>query len=297
MSWRLRTVPHLLARSQLARRYAIAHDIPGLVFNGYGRAVGLRLLIARQPLGWAYLINPVSIVRYWEFEFVAAELPNGINRAADISSPRLFSFWYASRHPDLCIDLLNPDPDDSTASSVMASTLKQPRVVPATKRIDELPMDVSYDAIWSISVVEHISGAYDDTAAVRMMYDALRLGGHLILTVPVDRSHRDEFRSSDPYGTQEESEGKGFFFQRFYDERTMFERLVRPLPAHDLVSIRWFGERRQGHFSSYESDWIERGLARTVEDPREIADHYREYQSWSEMPGMGVCGIHVVRAS
>jgi len=37
------------------------------------------------------------------------------------------------------------------------------------------------------------------------------------------------------------------------------------------------------------------GLRRSVEDPREIADNFREFPSWEAMPGAGVCGIRVVK--
>jgi SAM-dependent methyltransferase len=286
-----------LSRALLARRYAKARGIPGFVFDGFGRRAGFRLLMARERLGWTYLLNPVSIVRYWEFSFAAHELPGELHRAADISSPRLFSFWAASRYPELRIDLLNPDEDDTAASRAMASALGAMRVEPATRGVHELSREATYDAIWSLSVVEHIGGTYSDTDAIRMMYEALRPGGHLVLTTPVDRAHRDEYRSTDPYGTQGEGEDGGYFFQRVYDERSIEERLIAPAVelGAGLVSLRWFGERQAGHFLAYEQDWLEYGLGRTVDDPREIADHYREYPSWSEMPGIGVCGIHLVR--
>ena len=57
--------------------------------------------------------------------------------------------------------------------------------------------------------------------------------------------------------------------------------------------LRWFGEKMPGHYADYERRWIERGLACTIDDPREIVDHYQEFGSWSKMPGMGVCGLMI----
>lgn len=283
-----------LERAVRARRYGRIHGIPGLEFDAFGRRAALRLLRAGDRTGWTYLVNPVSIVRYWEFDFVAGELPEQMDRAADIASPRLFSFWVASERPEVTIDLLNPDEADTELSKTMATALKQPRVRPVPRPVDRLEKESGYDVIWSISVVEHIGGPYDDTDAIGMMIAALRPGGHLLLTVPVDRKHHDEYRAGDPYGTQHEDHGR-FFFQRLYDEGSARSRLTEPFRSMRLVTQRWFGEREAGHFVRYEREWIEQGLSRTVEDPREIADHYTEYHSWEDMPGMGVCGLHLVK--
>ncbi len=65
--------------------------------------------------------------------------------------------------------------------------------------------------------MEHIPGA-GDTEAVAAMFKALEPGGRLIITVPVDRVARDEFREHDAYslGTDIGPDGK-YFFQRYYD--------------------------------------------------------------------------------
>ena len=55
----------------------------------------------------------------------------------------------------------------------------------------------TYDCIWSLSVVEHIAGQYDDRYAIQAMYKALEPGGRMILTVPVDRLFWDEYRVQD----------------------------------------------------------------------------------------------------
>ena len=46
--------------------------------------------------------------------------------------------------------------------------------------------------------MEHIPGA-GDTEAVAAMFKAVEPGGRLIITVPVDRVARDEFREHDAY--------------------------------------------------------------------------------------------------
>jgi SAM-dependent methyltransferase len=152
-----------------------------------------------------------------------------------------------------------------------------------------------FDCVWSLSVIEHVCGRYDDRAALRFMWEAVRPGGRLIVTVPVDRKPWDEYRTQRYYGGEQSppNDSRSFFFQRWYDETTLrsywAELGVKP------AVVRWFGEREAGHFASYEQRWIESGLAVAVDDPREIVDHYREFPSWKEMVGQGVCGFTLVK--
>ncbi len=125
---------------------------------------------------------------------------------------------------------------------------------------------------------------------VRWMFDALKPGGHLILTVPVDRRYWIEYREIDHYGTQAPMQDGNYFFQRFYDERALCGRLIESI-GHAPVLTRWFGEKTPGRFHAYIAQWMREGIAATVDSPREIADHYQHFDSWQAMPGVGVAGL------
>jgi hypothetical protein len=125
-----------------------------------------------------------------------------------------------------------------------------------------------------------------------VMYESLGEGGRLILTVPVDREFRVEYRDTDYYGTQVDWGDGKYFFQYVYDKHSLWERLIKPL-GRDPTVVRWFGERERGRYGEYERRWIEQGRDCTVEDPREMAEHYREFATWEEMPGTGVCGLMI----
>lgn len=287
--------PGLLIRSARARREGRRRGIPGLEFDRFGRWLGLRLILSgRLGLGAPYLLNPVSIVRYFEFPFVAAAIPEGARKCADVSSPRLFSLFWSATHPGIGIDMLNPDPRDLEETGRIAALAGIPlRFVQAELRhLRDLPG--AYDAVWAISVLEHVHGDYDDREAIAWLYSALRPGGVLVITVMTDRKPWDEYRDHDPYRLEEGRAGAQVFFQRWYDLASIHERLLHPLSGAK-ASLAFFGERRPGVFKAYEADWMRRGLRRSVEDPREIAANYREYPSWEAMPGAGVCGIRIVR--
>jgi SAM-dependent methyltransferase len=259
-------------------------------FAAFGRSLGLKALAGAEHGALEMLVTPVSIVRYWEFPFALRHLPQGPGRCLDISSPRLFSFYVASRRQLSTVRMLNPDRRDAEVTRRLATRFRLKNIV-----VEPLPVSAieglhqRYDSIWSISVIEHIPKD-GDTAAMQLMYEALAPGGTLIITVPVDRHAWNEYRPDDVYALGPPRGQDGSFFQRWYDERAIASRLLEPLGPVE-IHVEWFGERVPGRFAEYERDWLERGRQRTVDDPREIADWYTPYRSWDAMPGRGVCGI------
>jgi SAM-dependent methyltransferase len=266
--------------------------IPGLEFDAFGRRLGLRLLLSGHVYtGASYVLNPVSIVRYFEFPFAAESIPANARKCADVSSPRLFSLFWSATHPGVVIEMFNPDRKDLdqtrriAASAGIALTFENSDV----RIFQDRPG--TYDSIWSISVLEHIDGTYDDRDAISWLYSALKPGGVLVVTVMTDRTFWVEYRDADPYGLVHSDSGP-VFFQRWYDLPSIRARLLDPLPGA-AATFRFFGETRPGAFKAYEAAWMRQGLSRSVDDPREIADNFCEYVSWEAMPGAGVCGIRI----
>lgn len=282
--------PYLLARAELAARYLRRRGGPGGEFADFGRAIGTQLLLRGRRIGLELLLRPVELVRYFEFPFTLGCCPHAPRRCLDVSSPRLFSLYAARRWPNAAIRVINPDRRDLATTAAIARAVALENLTFADCGVEALAEGPDrYDCIWSISVVEHIAGPYEDREAVGWMYDALADGGRLILTVPVDRRSWVEYQDADYYGTQAPGRGP-YFFQRWYDRASIWERIVARI-GHDPNLVAWFGERVPGHYAAYARRWVERGFFATVEDPRDITDHYRSYPSWEAMPGQGVCGL------
>ena len=261
-----------------------------MAFDGYGRRKGVSLLLKGSRTGAGLLLRPVDSVRYFEFPFTLSCLPEIPARCLDVSSPRLFSLYVAESNPAAAIRMINPDGQDAAATATLVHKLRLENVEVSTCSVDALRSERGeYTCIWSISVVEHIAGAYDDREAVRWMYDALMTGGRLILTLPVDRSFWEEYRHIDHYGTQPDV-GARYFFQRWYDKNAIWERIVGAI-GREPDTVQWFGEIEPGHFADYERRWMQKGFFATVDDPREIVDHWSTFPSWESMPGQGVCGL------
>ena len=290
----LLTLPTLYLRSSRSIAYAARKRCPGIEFAEFGRSLGLRLIASGAfGAGLSYLLTPVNIVRYFEFPFALSCLPQHPGECLDVSSPRLFSLFVAAKRAPTSVLAINPDPRDIADTARAAHCLGLRNVFferwPVARLADH---SAQYDCVWSISVVEHIAEDSADTEAVKAMYRCLKPGGRLILTVPVDRSFWLEFRDADPYGTQGDVHDGKYFFQRWYDRATLLERLVSPL-GHPTSAVRWFGERAPGLFVSHERRWMAEGFRGTVEDAREIADNYAEFDDWDAMPGKGVCGLMI----
>lgn len=282
--------PYQYYRAQRSFHYAARHNLVGMEFGRFGKAVGWRLLSSADLSGFRFVLVPVTSVRYFEFAFVKEVLPTDPRDCLDLSSPALFSLFMASRCPDTTITMINPDARDISKTTKIVEELHISNLCTSTKALHELqPPSEGYDCIWSISVLEHISGAYDDGQSMGMLYAALKSGGRLIITIPVDRRFWIEYRDQDYYGTQQKRED-GYFFQRFYDLDAIWERLLKPINCEPL-ELRWFGETEKGRFHEYIQCWLNDGLDCIVDDPREIVDHYQEYESWQDMPGVGICGL------
>ena len=78
-------------------------------------------------------------------------------------------------------------------------------------------------------------------------------------------------------------------------QRLQFGNEVAPT-GQEPVLVRWFGETVKGRFAEYERRWMREGYNCVVDDPREIADFYREFSTWKDMPGKGVCGLTMIKA-
>ena len=279
-------------RMSAVERYGRGHGTPGMEFHAFGRSIGSRLLRRGVPEGLVYWMAPVAMFRYFEFAFAWAHLPREPGHFLDVSSPRLLSLYAAWQRPEASIQMINPDPKDALRTHRALAGLGLRNVKIDQRGVESIGRgEGPYDCIWSISVVEHIHGDLDDRAAVQRMIDSLGPGRRLILTVPVDRHYHEDYRNRETYrlGAKPSSGGR-FFFERVYDRATLWERLVAPTGLQPSA-LRWFGEVEPGRYSAYEARWIREGWPMNITDAIEIADHYREFSSWEEMPGLGVCGL------
>lgn len=290
------TILSLYLRALASAKRAVGLNKAAMEFNHFGRQLGWRLIRRLSRDGFAYLINPVSSFRYFEFPFALSAMPSSPGRCLDVSSPRLFSFYVSEKCHPTSIWMINPDKDDMQRTARIVKKLKVSNIQTSSIGIEALEATVeTFDTIWSISVIEHIYGKYDDQYAIKSMYDALSAGGHLILTIPVDRQYWEDYRKEAYYNIPNEQSDTGeYFFQRLYDKASIWRRLVSAIGIEPSY-VRWFGEKQVGHYFEYEKRWLSDGYNTTVDDPLEMSNGYQEFSTWDMMPGMGVCGMLFVK--
>ena len=236
--------------------------------------------------------NPVSIVRYFEFAFgLESANWNLMSKCLDVSSPRLFYLYLLHTYDHITFDVLNPDLQD------LQETAEYLKVLKLTDRVTLTNCDImsisternDYDLISSISVLEHIPDS-QDKLALGKLWELLRPGGRLIITVPCANVYSEEWRETDVYGQgNPEKEGK-FFFQRFYDMPAIKERIIDELDVEPII-IKVFGEKKEGAYAEYEKRWIAAGLWETIKDPYYIARDYQLYSQITDLKGIGICGL------
>jgi len=283
-------------RALLSRQYAAERGLPGLIFFDFARSLAPKLALHANREFYSYLVNPVSCVRYFEFDFARRWFPPSAVSYLDVGSPRLFGLYIASTSPGLNVRMINPDGTDAKGSKKQAAALGLPNLSIDCCGVDAVAQaGEQYDCVCSISVIEHISGRYSDREAIGMMWDAVRPGGRLILTFPVDREFLEEYRTADVYGLGAPQRGDEYFFQRRYDLKAIHDRLLDNVGAYQRVDFSWFGERRAGFWREYEARWTREGRGYVVDDPRLMVDNFAEFSSWEEMPGTGICGMAICK--
>jgi len=267
--------------------------LPGKHFFSFGRSTAVKLL-RYGLLSPKLLLNPVSIVRYFEYDFALKSFslkPSDRVRVLDISSPYLFGFNIASSF-DGEYEYINPDKTDLAIVKKYSSKLRF-KMTYSVESGDATKMsfsDNSFSHVISISVIEHINGN-GDSEAIKEMWRVLQPNGILILTFPVAKSFEEEFSDKDTYGLNVGQIKEKFFFQRVYDETSIQERLLNKISDFTILSKELFGESESGFYKLYSDRWKKKGLRETVKDPYYISRYFKILDSFDQIKDSAVIGI------
>lgn len=184
----------------------------------------------RQAL-WR-LWMPLDIDRVHELPWAGRQMvAAGPARILDISSPKLLACWLAE-HTSAEVVATDVWVDEIQSWSELVA-----HADPRGRRFGRLSLEVadatalpyddaSFDAVFSVSVIEHLP--YEtDGAMMREIARVLRPGGIAALTFPYREQYAEEFVSHDLYGQR--YTGTPLFFYRHYDEQTVDQRLLAGL--------------------------------------------------------------------
>jgi SAM-dependent methyltransferase len=267
--------------------------VPGLRFRRKCFMAGIRLLFAGNAIdAYRCIVAPLDSVRHFEMDFfwerVCALRPE---RILDVSSPRLLPLLLLRTYPHVRADLINPDIKDLTRTRTMARDLGvDSRCHFLDVRIDALPAEArDYPLVTCMSVLEHI---VDDLAAIRIMWDCVAPGGHLLLSMPCAAQLTEEFTNVDEYGLLNVDADGFVFWQRYYDEarlQTIFAITGAP------VARALYAERVRG---AYDADVLAKRTKPFYPNWREpfaTARTYVRRDYIATLPGMGVVALEFVK--
>lgn len=216
------------------------------------RAGTLRRAGLRSAVG-AFCRPLTAPSRYPEYEEVLALLRGGVDLddpaswLLDIGSPKLFSLLIAarSRATVVATDIWQPAIDEAEAlrGGLPAEVAARVRLGVADAR-EPVPAALCppggrFAGAFSMSVIEHIEpDPGGDHRALARMADAVRPGGAVVVSVPVDAHRRSEYLQAEMYGRRP-ADARGAFFQRVYDRRALDQlaAAVAPRLALDACVI------------------------------------------------------------
>ena len=277
----------------LAHRY----PVPGLRFRIQCARLAFRILFGKAHVSRAdiyrLLFWPMDSVRYFEFDFMWRTLSaTPLEDYLDVSSPRLFPVLLTAKKRELIATLINPNVED------LAGTLALVRSAGLESRcrlydclVDFAPFGASsFDVITSISVVEHIP---DDTQAIQKMWDLLKSKGRLLLTVPCAAHSSEEYQDRNEYGLLNRNEDGFFFFQRYYDQQLLQERIFRITGPPCRFSI--YGEIRPGLYRQNMEAKISDPNYPSWREPYMMGEDYSYFKSVDNLPGVGVIGMEFIK--
>jgi predicted SAM-dependent methyltransferase len=271
---------------------------PGTRAHLRASALGLKLLLRRRISAFdAFLLTsfPLDSVRYFEFDvFWRWMCERQPGRYLDVSSPRLLFVLLMENMPELHSWLVNPDRNDlaATRELLQAAGLENRCTISDALISDVDFPPASFDTITSMSVIEHIPEP-DDIAAVERIWDMLRPGGHLFISVPCAAVRFEQYIDSNDYGILAPGPNGYAYAQRFYDESLLQSRLF------DIIGrpnrMRLYGEKTAGTYMAncayrnryfYYPFWRESYM---------MATRYRYFDRVSELPGLGVAAMEFVK--
>lgn len=164
----------------------------------------------------------------------------------DVGSPKCFGLFLASKQSCTVeltdISPLNLDEYRTMWEPVRARAKGHVRFSLQDARALAYP-EHSFDIVYSMSVIEHVSGEQGDSAALSEMVRVLRPGGLLLFSVPFGSVYTEQWRKDFAGAVEEKNDGTFHFFQRIYDARSLQTRLLAALKNVDIGSI-WTVWRR-----------------------------------------------------
>lgn len=210
-----------------------------------GLKIGLETITSAPSLGAKRLILPVSYWRLAEFMYVCNQLNSTPGeRVLDVGSPKDLAIILAKCRgsevvaTDILPEAVASSHDYATAQGIAGRGAGHVHSEVQDGRSLDFE-DNYFAAAYSVSVLEHIP-ENGDSEAILELSRVVRPGGRIVITVPFSSKNSEEWVDRDVY----ERDRRGdqlVFYQRRYDRKTLYTRLIQPASAR-LVDLQTWGE-------------------------------------------------------
>jgi hypothetical protein len=238
------------------------------------------------------LVGPMDSVRYFEFDFVArATTGVQVINYLDVSSPRLLPVSILLDKAGATGTLINPDsPDLSETRRLVRSQGLTTRCTLSSCLAQNCQLTTPVDLATSISVLEHIP---EDTTAVGAIWEMIKPGGRLVLTLPCRATPLDEYADFNQYGLLSPNMDGLFFWQRYYSARCLQERIFSITGSPERMEV--YGERHSGvYFQNVRQKMDDRWYP-IWREPYFMARHWTFFPDINSLPGVGVVGLLFIK--
>lgn len=295
---KIKRLAHTLAGLILFPVYwvmAYAVRTPGLAFRMLCALKGMKLLLRERDYVRAYgmLIAPLDSVRYFEFDFMWSAVKRmRIQSYLDVSSPRMLPLMITDRERSLVTDLINPDKNDLPETISLANLFGvADRCRFHSSLIEEAPLQQeSFDLITSMSVIEHIP---DDKGAIQKMWDLLKPGGVLLISIPCAAKASEEYTNLNDYQLIDTDERGFVFWQRYYDEALIQKNIysITGLPRRCQI----YAEKEAGSYNRNVTQKRSDPYYPYWREPLMMGMQFEFRNRLFELPGMGVIAMEFVK--